>query len=480
MISSNRKFGDGLSVERELLMSDWTLKDTLIVIFLGLAGWFVISYWKPIVWTLLIIIFLLAGFCFLYRKEIKRIWNLEWQAHLERRRARQQAREERLRLERLKPRSLNVERIFSIQSPANFVVQYGLRLLIEAPNESAGENARRGEKSAQAALAEEYDRDVFQKVLRENSYRFHLGWKQKTGGQVEEVIFAKADAFSEKEAKTFFRRVPAMELQEKLRTLSLTKNDCRITATEVLQNLFPDELIERNYAMLSKEQKEEIERDERYSAFDERLAVAALKRRLDFLGNNTQKHEMEGVSVETTGAGRRLKIKWRFKENAPSGYELVGFRKFGGFHPDEWDETQNGTMIIHSHADDEMVEPLDEGKPNFYTLFLRTWNPGADGRRLKRSPLRFQITLATADETAAIEATIRRIEEKKTVDPSREFITKALKELNLSVEYHESMDDMKNLLKEKVRRKKLPAEEEERQMEIIDDLVSTTRLKYEV
>ena len=117
---------------------------------------------------------------------------------------------------------------------------------------------------------------------------------------------------------------------------------------------------------------------------------------------------------------------------------------------------------------------------SFYTFFLVSLEPAEDGRRRAYSPLRFRLTVSTKDETEAIESVLRRFEERTKPDPDRKHIARALKEVNLAVEYHEAIEEMKKSLEEKIRGKKLPPEEEERQIEIIEDLVNTARSKYDI
>ena len=93
------------------------------------------------------------------------------------------------------------------------------------------------------------------------------------------------------------------------------------------------------------------------------MAVAVLKRRLDFLGRQSnQKHEAEMFSIETEKVGRSVRIRWKLKAHAPEGYELVGFRKTGGYFANQFDVQQNGEMVTQSRQDGEAIEPLNEGE----------------------------------------------------------------------------------------------------------------------
>jgi hypothetical protein len=361
--------------------------------------------------------------CFLYWKSerFREQFDSRLKSRREWRKREKRAEQERLRLEKLKPKSLNIERTFSIQSSASFEVQYRLCLLVET-SEGEFHNARLCEETTQTVFAEEYNQDVFHRFLRENSYRFHLGWKKSvTGSHLDQDFLAKADAFLEKEGEIFVRNVTSSEFEEKLRNVAFTKNGCRIAASEIVQNIFPEELIDRNYAMLSQGQREESERDERYSKFDEIVTVAALKRRLEFYrAHYRHSYDSSFVSIQTERIGSRLKIAWQFKKGALSGWDLVGFRKTGGFFPDQFDEKNNGTLIIHSQENNETTEFLREGETYFYTFYLK---PSRSGDLTRYPVARFQITL-TEEETKSIEATLGDLRRRVCPIPRRNISSK--------------------------------------------------------
>ena len=100
--------------------------------------------------------------------------------------------------------------------------------------------------------------------------------------------------------------------------------------------------------MITPEQKQALLESDRYKWIQEVIAVAALKLRLDVLDHNEQRHETDELVIETTKAGRGLKIKWQFKPDVSRDYELLGFRTTGGFFHDKWNETHNGTLVVHS------------------------------------------------------------------------------------------------------------------------------------
>ena len=123
-----------------------------------------------------------------------------------------------------------------------------------------------------------------------------------------------------------------------------------------------------NHDILGKGQIDAMLGDEHFENYGERFALVALKRRLDFLDNAREKYEADNFFIETQRVGRALKIKWRFKPNTPRSYDIVGFRRTGGFFPDPFDEAHNGTLVIHSDKDGESTELLKTGEAVYYTF----------------------------------------------------------------------------------------------------------------
>jgi hypothetical protein len=272
-------------------------------------------------------------------------------------------------------------------------------------------------------------------------------------------------------------RVYDDQIETQLRKLApFRKNGCTVSILHFNINNLDTELTELNYAMITDEQKKAILASDRYDAYEEAVAVTALKRRFDLLDKNEQTHPADNFVIETVKAGRGVKILWRLAHGVPSNHELLGFRRTGGFYPDQWDENNNGTLVIHSYKSGEVVEFLNENEPNFYTLFLRT--PPKGGTTQKYSPVRFQITIGSQEEMEAIKDILEPDKRKKLNDP-RDNMSQVINELGLVMEFHEAMDAMEQSLIAKIKGKKLPKEDEEEKIEFVRDTVRLQREKYQ-
>jgi lysyl-tRNA synthetase class I len=121
------------------------------------------------------------------------------------------------------------------------------------------------------------------------------------------------------------------------------------------------------------------------------------------------------------------------------------------------------------------MEPLQEGQPTFYTFFLASLQPSEDGGRKAYSPLRFRLTVSTKDENEEIESLLKRFEERSKLDPARENMARALKRIGLAIEYEDGLDNMEKTLLQQVKDKKLPPEEEERKIRVVQEIIRQER-----
>jgi hypothetical protein len=238
--------------------------------------------------------------------------------------------------------------------------------------------------------------------------------------------------------------------------------------------------------MLTAKQKEAILADKRFGQFEETLAIAALKRRLDFQRTHfTQSYYGAGILITTERSGRAFKIKWEFGKNVSTGYELLGFKTTRGFYPKECDTANNGSLVIQSFHTNELVEFLDEGQTYYYTLLLR---PYGFVRRLFGEiyfVARFQVTMVTEDERRLVEAALQRIEERKAetppkADPERDHIERALKEVGLFVEFDTALESKVRVLRREIDNSDSTAEEKRWKIERLQDVVNSIREKYEL
>jgi hypothetical protein len=373
-----------------------------------------------------------------------------------------------------------ITRAFTAESYAGFKIQYELDLICRRKDDEVYKAARMLDDSVRQQVAEAYHKEVFCRHFDENRYFFHFGWDYTPEWPEHEIVRTPVSKLVETSGIVLAGEVLQTRLNVDLHPLLFEKNGCELQLGKFRNHIFPDHLIEENYAMISKEELEEVEDDERYGELIERIAVVALKRRLEFFGKqSSQKHETDKYSITTEKSGRVVRIRWSMKSTLPSD-ELVGFRKTGGFHPEILDETKHGTLIAHSSKDGEVIETLSDKESYFYTFFLQS-APERDGKRVMDSPLRFQLATASAEETKAIQSTLALIETRKPPpDPDKEHISRAIKELGVFVELDAALEAKTREWKKGImENEEYSAEEKADKIERLRDVMAALRSKYE-
>ena len=238
-----------------------------------------------------------------------------------------------------------------------------------------------------------------------------------------------------------------------------------------------NETIEEDHAILRKDQIDAILSDNCSGEDGENFALTALKRRLHFLESAREKYESDNFVIETKRIGRALRIKWRFKPNTLRRYDIVGFRKTGGFFGDKWDESNNGTLVIQSDKDGESTESLNEGEAFYYTFFLKPWTEGFGSP--KRSSLRFQVTISTTDEMDALNVLITRLRQANSGADRRPNISRAIKELGRNVEFENAIAHEEKVWAQQIGASNYSPEEKEEKLERLREMVARIRDDYQ-
>jgi hypothetical protein len=331
------------------------------------------------------------------------------------------------------------------------------------------------EPKSQQELADYFNSHFLERVMHNDGWFFHLKltWVNCTE-EIEYAVRAPLCQITSKRGSCVMDEVTDTMLIICLGNYK--HNGCSAHLKDIDREILDRETIEGNYAMLSEEQKQAVMADDRYGQYEQMLAVAALKRRLDFLENKTASYDSELFSIETERAGRGLRIKWRFKPKAKrGGYDIMGFRRTGGFFANEWDEANNGALVIQSSKDGETVELLREGEAQFYTFFAKPWKESA--RNPCRSPLRFQVTIATKEETDPIRAALETIE-RQSFNPPTHNLSRALKELGLFVEFDNAIEQREKILARQIETAGYAPQEKQEKLSRLREVTATVRDKY--
>jgi hypothetical protein len=371
-------------------------------------------------------------------------------------------------------------RRFTARTLLNFKVEYQTEFMATRVDEEAFKRHRLLTDHARDVLAEEVNENAFLPYLEEKGYFFSISvpWSVDPN-EIERAFRPTLYQLIKRDGEAFVREYADGSFRAELHQIVYESKGCKINLGCRLRE-FSDALIEENYAMLTDEQKKVILEDENFAPIEEMLAVAALKRRLDFLGRGTkQRHEADAFRVDVEKAGKALRIRWQFKERRSSGdFELLGYRRTGGFADDPYDEGKNGSLVIHATENNEIVEFLNTGEANFYTLFVR-WEED-DGSMKKASAIRFQVTMPPEKEIETITKVLQEVEARKPPpDPTQEKLDHALKELGAYVEMDRAFDAMEKSFVDEIMKSDRSEEEKARKIKRLRAIVAMIRTDHE-
>jgi hypothetical protein len=386
---------------------------------------------------------------------------------------------------------------FTARTLAGFKVQYRLWLIGARTNVEEFKKAKMAEPKAQRALAEDFNKKVFESHLEANNYFFHLhlhSAESFPSDRLYEVFRTPLCHLVAENGQSPVAEVSNVTVTGALKDHSYEASGCRLELGDFHGSVFPAELIKENYAMLTKEEKEAVIQDEHYGRYEQALAIAALRRQLDFFGDETSReHKSDCFRIKSERSGRSIKLSWRLNPDAYA-YTLLGFRSEGGFASDKWSESANGILIVDTIRDGEMTEVLKDGVAYYYTFFLKildqylepTWKNAV--RRFfltewaemsyKKSVLRFQITVEDAREREALQTVLSRLE-KRRLEPFKENLSRALKELGAFVEMDTAFEAMERSFIEQIEKSDYPEEVKREKIERLRDIVRSIRAKYE-
>lgn len=246
-----------------------------------------------------------------------------------------------------------------------------------------------------------------------------------------------------------------------------------------------------NYAFrfVLPEQKATKHQEEDPGQDDKAIAISSLQQQLRFQRQQPiQIYDSEFVSIKTERSGQNLKISWNLSPDLPLDYTLIGFRKTGSFSMNQCDLANNGTLVVETNDEGELMEFLQGGETYFYTFLLRnsSWLGG-----LKYTPVsRFQVPIRT-DVEAEIEKLILRLEEsseeknaklvaetKPTKPPNKQLVG-ALTDLGSFVEFEEVFDATLKTLIARIEQGNYSEEEKQDKIARLRDMGSILREQYQ-
>jgi hypothetical protein len=375
-----------------------------------------------------------------------------------------------------------INRNFVARTLLNFKVEYQLRVTVERVNPEEYRKHRMRQQSSRDHLVEVFNEQVVEPYLEKQSCFFKIEWR--TPVALEQVWQPFRTALMQLHGENdqwLLREVPAKELEKAVLKSRFRSHGCKLTHIFFKCPRISESLIKENYNMLSEEQKTALLLDERFGAYEEMLAIAAMRRQLDFFEEPKQEYDAVAYKLEVERTGRMVKLKWTIHDSVNiEDYHLLGFRNTGGFSKDQLSEDGNGQRIVDAWRSGETTEVLNDDESYFYTFFLKRWD--VTRKRPKCNSLRFQLTTAVTKQAKAIRSALERIERRKKTlppDPEKENLTKALKELGGYVEMDTAFEAMEKSFIDQIGKSSYSEADKQRKIERLQDIVRQIRSKYE-
>jgi hypothetical protein len=374
-----------------------------------------------------------------------------------------------------------ISRNFVARTLLNFKVEYQLQVTAKRVNPEEYRKHRMRQQSSRDHLVEVFNEQVAKPYLEKQSCFFKIEWRTPVAlEQVWQPFRTLLMQLQGENDQWLLREVPDKELEKAVLKTRFRSHGCKLTHFVFKCPRISESLIKENYNMLTEEQKTAVLLDERFGAYEEMLAIAAMRRQLDFFEEPKQEYDALIYKLEVERVGRTVKLKWTLHDSVKDDYSLLGFRNTGGFSKDRCSEDANGQRIVDAWTNGEITEVLSEEETYFYTFFLKPWHETP--KRPRRNPLRFQLTTAATTQTEAIRSVLERSERRRKAtapDPEKENLTKALKELGGYVEMDTAFEAMEKSFVDQIGKSTDSEAEKQRKIERLQDIVRQIRSKYE-
>lgn len=349
------------------------------------------------------------------------------------------------------------EKVSRVHTIAKFEVEYRLRGRICLKDTYANEDKHLWEKDYER-LCRKFDDQVIHLAVLGTWHFFVLSWERVTnelGTLAQPVVL-----LCQPSSKDGVLRLKALEngraLVEASKKVELVTHGWivrwRVELEEVEWGVWDQELMERNYSMLELQPKvlEKVTGDVLYQEYEEMVAVAALKRRLEIqkalqLGQTEQEHggDANWFTLKTTGVAGKLRISWKVK-GGWSDTQLSGYRIQGTRFPEPIKDAKgkptprlSGEEVVVDARENNHVDlHVGEGVECAFSFVLVK---GTEG--LLSSPtvdrINFRVRMPTAEETMALEALLFEMKQLRKAqakpDPVQENVERVLKKVRAKV-----------------------------------------------
>lgn len=315
------------------------------------------------------------------------------------------------------------KRRYQAQTPFGFIAPYRLTGLIEVSDQAAFQyavNQERGDTGKIIdGIVDAFHREVFLPLL-EKERQFFL-YNANDYGQIILMPWRYDEhsngSLAVKPCSYYWEEGLHRPVKSALSGFKAFGCILNVVNFDCLEEGVP--CIEENFRMIHPQALAKIREEGLYLQLVEQICIAALHERAKLVPESKQ-YGREGFGVVATQiVGSVLRISWKnFK--AGEGWQLLGFRRTGGFAINEFSDTENGELVVDSAAAEGVTNEavLPRNEPVYYTFFLRKM----ESRLLSNERYycfervgRFSETIPDADTVAALTRQLEEIRIKAQI-----------------------------------------------------------------
>ena len=311
------------------------------------------------------------------------------------------------------------DRHYRGETPFGFVAPYRLHGHVKVVNEDqffeATRHSTQGAQGVVDELVDIFHDGIFLSLIEQHRLFFHYHWNQYHYILLGFWEYAERDDGISVDWSLYYKTGGIGESADKA-IKGFRRYGCAIQVLLVDFEPSQTEAIMENMSMIRPKVLAAIRESGLHLEMVEQFCIAALAERRA-LFHDPKSYSGGAVTIRTQIVGDALKLSWEHPR-AGQGWQLLGFRKTGGFGPDAASETQNGILVVDSiHSKGETVEAaLPRNEPLYYTFFLKKQEKEQkffeEGKTFFRYEPVARFTVNIPDEDT-VQALVKQLEETR-------------------------------------------------------------------
>lgn len=307
---------------------------------------------------------------------------------------------------------------YQAQTPFGFIAPYRLTGLIEVLDQAAFQyavNQERGDTGKIIdGIVDTFHRDVFLPLLFQER-QFFL-YDVNDYGQIMLMPWRYDEhsngSLTVKPCSYYWEEGLHRSVKSALADFTVSGCILNVVNFDCLEEGVP--YIEENFRMIHPQALAKIREEGLYLQLVEQICIAALYERAKLIPESKQQGREGFATITTQLVGNVLRISWK-NDKAGEGWQLLGFRRTGGFATNEFSDSESGVLVVDSVVAQGVTTEaaLPRNEPVYYTFFLRKTEERLFSNEryyVYERVGRFSETIPDADTVRALE---KRLEETR-------------------------------------------------------------------